>query len=249
LTWNFRDVPHALITGITKGGKTYFLSYMILCFVKAKAILKIIDPKKSDLLYLENYLGKENVVSENWHIARMLREALEEMEKRYKEFKDLSNYGYGKDYADYGYQPYVVLFDEVMAFMGGSAERKLKDEVNERLLEIIAKGRQAGVYIILTTQRADAKYIDASLRDQLGLRVALGKMSESGYRMTFGDEYKSLKLKNNNKGAGYVYIDGLTAEPQEFVSPFMDFDFISMLESMVGKKVVDVDIQKEQEAN
>jgi hypothetical protein len=246
LVWNFREAPHALITGITKGGKTYFLSYMILCFAKAKAVLKIIDPKKSDLSYLENYFGSENVVTGDWQIARILREALEEMERRYSEFKTFSNYAFGKDYSDYGYQPYIIVFDEVMAFMGGSAEDKLKKEVNNRLLEIIAKGRQAGVYMILTTQRADAKYIDTAMRDQLGLRVALGRLSETGYSMTFGEEYKKLKLKDINKGAGYVFVDGLTLEPQEFVSPFLDFDFISELESIVGKKFVD--LNKDQEA-
>lgn len=48
-------------------------------------------------------------------------------------------------------------------------------------------GRQAGYFLILACQRPDAKYLGDGIRDQFNFRVALGRMSELGYSMMFGE--------------------------------------------------------------
>lgn len=237
--WNYRKCPHALICGITGGGKTALLVYMIRSLLKAKATISIIDPKKSDLSYLEKYFG-DKVVCENHNIVTLMGQSVVMMNKRFEEFKARNDYAFGQDYHSYQYKPHFLFFDEVMAFFGGSADNKDKLLCKKYLLDIIAKGRQAGVFVIITTQRADTKFIDGAIRDQLGLRISLGKLSNDGYKMTFGRQ--DLTLSSNTIGAGFIYIDGLKWDrPRDFLSPYIpqSYDFIKDIENLVGILEVD----------
>jgi hypothetical protein len=235
LKWNFRKSPHALISGITGAGKTYFLAYIIRMLLSYNANVSIIDPKRSDLSFLKKYLGA-NVVYDNSDIVKLMENKVDEMEKRFDEFKKLPEYSFGKDYYDYGYDADVIIIDELMAFMGGSAEPENKKAVMNAMTDIVAKGRQSGFFVILSTQRSDTRFIDGALRDQLGLRTALGKMSEDGYKMVFGTGQKLLLTEKRN-GAGFIYIDGTTRFPSEFNAPYLnpDYDFIKDIENLLNK--------------
>ena len=56
-----------------------------------------------------------------------------------------------------------------------------------KLKQIVMLGRQSGFFLILACQRPDAKYLGDGIRDQFNFRVALGRMSELGYSMMFGE--------------------------------------------------------------
>ncbi|MEN8907174.1 MAG: hypothetical protein ABF289_14545, partial [Clostridiales bacterium] len=152
----------------------------------------------------------------------------------------------------------VIIFDEAMSFFGGSSSKTDKNIVNGYMLDIISKGRQAGVIIVITAQRADTEFIKGSVRDQLGLRVALGNVTNDGYTMAFGSGH-NLKFASSKKGAGYIYIDGITEYPIEFNAPYLDksYDFIKDIENLTGYKETnekidlkkDTDISKNMESN
>lgn len=233
--WNFRKCPHALIAGVTGKGKTYLLAYLIKIFLLLKADVKIIDPKISDLSHLKRFF-KENVASSPGEIAKILRETVEKMNERYEQFKYLVNYGFGKDYKDYGYKPMVIIFDEMAAFVA-SVDSKTSKEVNEYMMQIIMKGRQAGIFMILTTQRPDADVIKTAIRDQLGLRIALGEMTKTGYTMVFGSEFNDLELNSGAPGDGFIMIDGLHTKPVKFQSPYFnkDYKFIKDIATIVRR--------------
>lgn len=235
MSWNFRKCPHALIAGVTGKGKTYLLAYLIKMFMLIKADIKILDPKMSDLSYLERIINN-SVFSIPEQIAKTLREVKEKMNERYELFKNLSCYAFGKDYKDYGFTPILIIFDEVAAFMA-SVDKKLAKEIDDYLAEIILKGRQAGVFMILTTQRPDADVIKTAIRDQLGLRVTLGQMSKTGYSMVFGSEFNDLELNNNVPGNGYIFIDGLHTKPVKFQSPLFnqDYNFVKDLNKIIRR--------------
>jgi hypothetical protein len=236
LIWDFRRCPHGLIVGSTGSGKTYFLSYLILSFLRLGCLINILDPKRSDLSYLVKYLG-DSVQFEVDLIIRNLRLASEEMFKRYDVMRNSLDFSFGSDFFDYNIKPFFIVFDEVSAFMS-ILDKKRKDEVNKYLFDIILKGRQAGVFIIFTMQRADTEFIKGAIRDQLGLRVALGNSSNASLRMCFEDDYKDLgDIDVSIKGSGYIYIDGFTKKPVDFISPYLDIDFINEFEKFVEKKV------------
>lgn len=112
-----------------------------------------------------------------------------------------------------------------------TADKKVSSEAKEYLFALIMKGRQVGCFIEISMQRPDAEVLDGAIRDQLGCRVALGKMSKDGYRMIF-DTADFEYYNSDIIGSGYITITGQITEPTYFETPFFsnDFDFIEELE-------------------
>lgn len=79
--------------------------------------------------------------------------------------------------------------------------------------------------IMLACQRPDAKYLGDGIRDQFNFRVALGRMSELGYSMMFGEVKKEFFFKNV-KGCGYA--DTGKGVITEFYTPVVPkgYDFL-----------------------
>jgi len=220
VAWDFVKAPHALITGVTGGGKTYFLYYLIESLLNIGAELKIIDPKRSDLYGLRKTIGEENVAYAPGRVMAMCRELMEEMENRYEALDDTP---FGSNYEALGLKPRFLIFDEFIAFiekLGKSPEAKT---LMSYLTRVVLEGRQAGIFVIFATQRADAKYLPGAIRDNLGLRVSLGSLEKSGYRMTFGDVDKD--FEKFDKGHGYFWINGTTNTVREFYAPFLGKDY------------------------
>lgn len=94
-----------------------------------------------------------------------------------------------------------------------------------KLKQIVMLGRQSGFFLILACQRPDAKYLGDGIRDNFNFRVALGRMSELGYGMIFGEADKDFFLKQI-KGRGYV--DTGKSVISEFYTPLVPkgHDFI-----------------------
>lgn len=238
LVWNFTKSPHALICGATGGGKSTFIDYLIIEFLKRKSDVYICDPKQSDLSNLSLFFGEysNRVVGEPNHIARVVREVYEEMNRRYSEYiKNPEVFVYGGNYLTYNLKPVVLFFDEFTSFKL-ACDKKVCDEVMRRLSEIVLKGRQVGVSIILSTQQPNSNSISTEIRDNLSLRVSLGSLSSEGYRMAFGSGYD---LKNiEGVGVGYIYINGLGwNKPFEFESPYMSLrgeDFTQEIERLIN---------------
>lgn len=239
ITWDFVQMPHALIQGGTGSGKTLFLLSLVYSFLKLHAKVTIVDPKKLDLSYLEYVPSLEDrVFYARGGIERAVREFHDEMEERAEEMRRLSNGQSGLNYADLGLQPHFLIFDEYVAFLSiytrSQKDFQAKDELLRLLKRVLLLGRQAGFFLICTMQRADAEYFPDGMRDQFGLRVALGANSSQGYRMVFGDIDKNLVLKTG-KGRGYVMLG--TNDVKEFYAPFVskNFDFTKEIAALFGE--------------
>ncbi len=222
LNWDISKQPHALICGGTGSGKTYFINYLILEFLKKQAEIFVCDPKNSDLGQLKAYLGADKVATDGNNIAKVCRLTNEAMEKRYTEMND--NFVYGSNYIDHNYNPIVLIFDELGAFRA-YADRKTYDETMSYLKAVILKGRQAGVFVILATQQPNANNVPTEIRDNLSMIVALGNMSNQGYQMCFGETIKELQ-SISGAGCGYIYLDGKGWEkPRYYEAPYIDKNF------------------------
>ena len=227
--------PHILVSGGTGSGKSIFISVLILEFFKRKSTIYIADPKNSDLGSLSHYLGDKYVATTPNNIARIVRLVVEEMQERYQYMRD--NFQYGSNFADHGFKPVWLICDEMGAFQASGTDKKSRDvivEVMDGIKQIILLGRQAGVFILVSAQQMRAETLNTDLRDNLGLRIALGANSNEGYRMVFGsatpDNLKPIEVK----GAGYLYMQGSGREnAQYWESPYLDtkqFNFISELQ-------------------
>ncbi|HDP5802690.1 TPA: cell division protein FtsK [Staphylococcus aureus] len=237
ILWDFVKAPHALITGVTGGGKTYFLFYMIRELFKRNAEVRLLDPKVSDLSFMKNVIGTEKVADTKGQIFKQLREANEEMEHRFRMMNESEYYQLGSNFRNFDLPPYFVIFDEVTAFTS-TLDKKELQEMNDYLINIIMKGRQAGVFMFLTAQRPDADVIKGNVRDQLGLRVSMGNLSADGYRMTFGQTDKAFQpIHESDIGRGYISILGQYNEPILFDAPLMEqYDFVADVKQILNKE-------------
>ena len=76
VTYNPAKSPHILISGGTGSGKSMFMSFLLIEFLKQKSTTYLCDPKNSDLGALSNYLGQKNVATTPNNIARVIRLAV-----------------------------------------------------------------------------------------------------------------------------------------------------------------------------
>ena len=220
-----------LLAGVTGGGKTTFLNYLIIEMKKMRGTVYICDPKRSDLASIQHIWGKEYVASDVNNISRLTREVKEKMMDRFLNYKENpQNFIYGASYVDYGLPPIFLIFDELGAFRA-SADKKVFGETMSNLTEIILKGREMGVFVCLATQQPNAQNIPTEMRDNLSVRVALGNMSNEAYRMIFGD-LEGLETVRG-QGTGYIFLDGLGwSIPKYFETPFLDYERFDFIEEL-----------------
>ena len=229
--WEYDALPHMLIAGGTGGGKTYFILTIIEALLQTNAKLYILDPKNSDLADLETvmsdvYYRKEDMLS-------CVNRFYEKMIARSEEMKTHPKYKTGENYAYLDLPANFLIFDEYVAFMDMLGRDSI--DVMSKLKQIIMLGRQAGFFLILACQRPDAKYLGDGMRDNFNFRVALGRMSELGLSMMFGETNKDFFLKQI-KGRGYVDVG--TSVISEFYTPLVPkgYDFLARIGQLTGKE-------------
>ena len=233
--WEYDKLPHMLIAGGTGGGKTYFILTLIEALLRTNAVLFVLDPKNADLADLQAvmpdvYYKKEDMLA-------CIDRFYEEMMKRSEDMKLMENYRTGENYAYLGLPAHFLIFDEYVAFMEMLGTKENAAVLN-KLKQIVMLGRQAGFFLILACQRPDAKYLGDGIRDQFNFRVALGRMSEMGYGMMFGETTKDFFLKQI-KGRGYVDVG--TSVISEFYTPLVPkgHDFLKEIKKLIDMKLME----------
>ncbi|WP_254865205.1 cell division protein FtsK [Solibacillus isronensis] len=223
----------AIIQAPTGQGKTRFLSYLILSAAKIGADIYLIDGKRSDLFALRFAF---NEVDRNSHIAstpnqtcKLLRELNERMNLRYEIYFSTESSTVGSNFTTYKLRPIFLFFDELIATMGEN--KKIGKEIESLLIQIMLKGRAAGIFAILSSQRFSAEVLSTTIRENAGMRVALGRMSKDSYRMVFGDFYEELPSAEKGIGKGYIFLDGLGwSTPRAFQTPLLDTNKVDVKE-------------------
>lgn len=230
--WTYDSLPHMLIAGGTGSGKTYFILTIIEALLKTNAVIFVLDPKNADLADLSEVMP--NVYAQKDDISACVEKFYEQMMARSQSMKEMSEYKTGENYAYLGLAPYFLIFDEYVAYMEILSTKESSIILN-KLKQIVMLGRQAGFFLILACQRPDAKYLGDGIRDQFNFRVALGRMSELGYSMMFGEVNKEFFLKRI-KGRGYV--DTGTSVISEFYTPLIPkkYNFLMEIQCLVRKR-------------
>lgn len=157
---------------------------------------------------------------------------------------DTKNFKYGSNFEYHGFKPVWILFDEMGAFQANATDKKSKvvvTEVMDGIKQIILLGRQSGVFCLISAQQMSANTLNTDLRDNLGLRIALGNNSQEGYRMIFGSATPETIPSVEVKGSGLLYMQGNGKESAQYwESPYVDmkkFDFIEELKKYIYKIV------------
>ncbi|EQA3584224.1 TPA: DUF87 domain-containing protein [Enterococcus faecalis] len=230
--WSYDSLPHMLIAGGTGGGKTYFILTIIETLLQTNATIYVLDPKNADLADLETVMP--NVYYKKEDMIDCLNQFYDEMMLRNENMKLIDGYKTGKNYAYLNLPAHFLVFDEYTSFMEMIGRDSI--EVMSKLKQIVMLGRQSGFFLILACQRPDAKYLGDGIRDNFNFRVALGRMSELGYNMMFGENDKAFFLKPI-KGRGYVDVG--TSVISEFYTPLVpkEHDFLDAIQELNQHKL------------
>ncbi|PTL11955.1 otitis media-associated H10 [Staphylococcus gallinarum] len=241
VTYNPAKSPHILISGGTGSGKSMFMSFLLIEFLKQRSTTYLCDPKNSDLGSLSNYFGDKYVATTPNNIARVIRLAVDEMKSRYDYMNE--NFIYGSNFETHGFKPVWILFDEIGAFQAYGTDKKSKEIINEtmdRIKQIILLGRQAGCFILIAGQQINANNLSTELRDNFSLRISLGFNSSEGLRMMFGSATPDVTIPIEVKGAGLLYLHGNGKEQAHYYeSPYIDpeqFNFIEKLKNYIPEQ-------------
>lgn len=233
--WDYNTIPHGLIAGATGSGKTYFLNYVICCLLYNKADITFIDPKSADVKAIGQVVNKDKTACEEKEILKLVEDFSKEMTARQE---IIGNSGkVNATYLDFNMKPMFLIFDELAAFKAGVEDKKTATAVENQLKKIILMGRSTGNFVILVAQQPNANVIETGIRDQLGLKVALGNIKNELRLMMFGAEIKLHTLDSTQKGVGYISVAG--GEPYKFYAPDLGskFNYIEEIKKLKLEKV------------
>lgn len=199
LMWNYAEYPHILVLGETGQGKSVFIRYLLKEIFYAGFDVWCVDGKKIDYSKVKT-IFKEYCANDTdkTNIIYTLEKFKNEMQLRYDSMVERGIYNYSEDESLY---PVFLLIDEYLTIIE-TADKKEQTAIKKLASEIIWLGRAAGYFLIMTMQRADAKYIDGAIRDNFACRVIVGKASKESYSMIF-----DRKLKGFEKGRAWVQIN------------------------------------------
>lgn len=225
LYWDFRKFSHAIITGMTGSGKSYYLSTLLeqLNDIEDSKII-IVDPKISDAARWAK--SKDNVeliipnLSDNSGIGNsfleQINDKLAEVEKimyqRQSEmFEDVSETS--KSFPN---NPVFLFIDELASLTSKDISRPVINEFWSHLGRICLLGRESNINLIVSLQKPLNTYIDTALREQFSLKMTLGPSTLSTLKLLFDDLDSMPFVPNlNEKGVGIVSIGGSNIQPVE----------------------------------
>ena len=217
LTWDLSKTPHALIAGDSGSGKTAVLMTLMAQLMAGGATIKVIDPK-AEFLFLEKILPENSVVRDFEEVLSLLKETVKQMEDWNviigEVIREAPSYSLGMTGVDIYMRPTILVMDEVGSLVAG-VDRKKLNEFNGYLTRIVQMGRSSLTNVILTTQQPNAQVISTAIRDQLSLRILMGKPSPELKRMVFGD---GVDLRDTLIApyTGFYVLSGKTREPLKF---------------------------------
>lgn len=182
---------HLIVGGSTGSGKTTFIQCLILSLLISSQDCKIvfIDPKCGLSASSFGDCSRVEIISEPTNAVEYLRKKTEEMDERYEEMTKM----------DVSHINEVIVVDELNDLI-------LQDKETDTYLSRLAlKARQAGIYLVLGTQRPDASTLSGNLRSNIVSRIAL-KVAKSRDSQIILDEVGAEKLLG--EGDMLVKIDG-----------------------------------------
>ncbi len=231
LSWTTSQ-PMGLIVGPTGSGKTSLLKAMVISFLVNNNNNKIftIDGKGAFLSVAMSRIGR--VATDGQTALELTAELCQIMQQRYEELNADKDSEKDSTHAELFKQGSILLIvDELLSLvvemqasdkMVKPAER-IYPQFYSNLMSLIVKGRQSSISVIVSGQMMPASILPTEARDSLGLRIALGRMSQQQAQEIFGVGLKDLPRADTSNFEGLIWLNGLDWEsPKPFKSPYYD---------------------------
>ncbi|MDR1453301.1 MAG: DNA translocase FtsK [Candidatus Margulisbacteria bacterium] len=178
---SLQDMPHLLIAGATGSGKSVCVNSLIMSILLKSAPQDVrfvmIDPKKVELSVYSDLPHLAAPVVDDAQMAQIVLKhwALPEMENRYEEFKKAG----ARNIEDFNrrpgrHLPYVVIIIDELADLMLVASKNVEESINR----LAAKGRAAGLHLVIATQRPSVDVITGLIKANVPSRVAFAVKSQ-----------------------------------------------------------------------
>ena len=211
------EAPHLLISGTTGSGKSVCLNDIILSLINYNTCrdlkLILIDPKGTEL---KNYRRvphlQRSIITDSGEALEAFRWAYREMEKR---FKRLDRLGVRDLDERPELFPRLVIAVDEFANLGFNAQNK--KEMLKIIAQISAKGRAAGVHLIICTQSPRAVFLPPEIKVNFTSRLVFRAASVAESKIML-DRAGAERL--TGKGDG-LYLSTDSPEPVRFQAAFV----------------------------
>ncbi|MBD5132732.1 MAG: DNA translocase FtsK [Clostridiales bacterium] len=225
---DLEKVPHLLIAGQTGSGKSAGLNSLItsLLYKSSPDDLRfiLIDPKRVEFSKYRGmpHLLFEKTISEPNDALNALKWAAGEMDRR---FTVMAKYSCSK-LSEYNALPevtsgkidklphIVIIIDELANLM----QSQVSGEIENRISQIAALARAAGIHLIVATQRPSADVITGTIKANLTSRIAFAVKDATNSRIII-DEVGAEALRGNGD---MLYYPQDAAAPRRVQGSFVD---------------------------
>ena len=198
--YNSSNECHLLIAGATGSGKSVCLDVVVNNLLNRKNVeLYLQDTKMVDLYKYKNRKNVKYYSEGKENIEEVLEDLIKEMNRRYKILRRV----------DKQFKPIFIIIEELASF------NPKEDKVFYKLLsEILAKGRAASIYAILTTQTPYAEILPGVLKSNINTKIGLKVNTKEASKVVCGDYDALMNLKG--KGHGKIFTGSSVKEIQCF---------------------------------
>ncbi|QDZ41109.1 cell division protein FtsK [Euhalothece natronophila Z-M001] len=185
---------HFLVGGGTGSGKSEFLKSLVLSLIERhtpeQVKIALVDPKRVTFPDFENsdWLMSP-IIKERDRAIEFMEELVSKMEERYhllEKAKCADLKRYNQQLTQQGKNPVphlVCVFDEYADFM---ADKEIAKQLESSIKRLGGMARAAGIHLIISTQRPEAKIVTPIIRSNLPGRVALKTNSEGDSKIILG---------------------------------------------------------------
>jgi S-DNA-T family DNA segregation ATPase FtsK/SpoIIIE len=123
----------------------------------------------------------------------------------------------------------IVVAVNELAFYTASGDRKQRAEFADRLRDLVARGRAAGIIVLAATQRPSSDVVPTSLRDLFGFRWALRCSTPDASDTILGRGWatngvSATDVPAESRGVGYLLAEG--GQPARCKAYYLDDDTI-----------------------
>ena len=179
--YNSPNECHLLIAGATGSGKSVCLDVVVNSLLNRKNIeLYLQDTKMVDLYKYKNRINVKYYGEGKENIEEVLEDLVKEMNRRYKILRRV----------DKQFKPIFIIIEELASF------NIKEDKVFYKLLsEILAKGRAAKIFIILTTQTPYAEVLPGQLKANVNTKIGLKVNTKEASKIISGDYNELINLR------------------------------------------------------
>lgn len=183
---DLEEMPHLLIAGQTKSGKSVMINTLLASFLyrNTPSDLKLIlvDPKHVEMAPYDDIPHLlAPVVTEPEKCISALKWAVAEMERRLKTFAEVKQrdiQGYNALKKEEGMPHIVIVIDELADLMMVASR-----DVEALIARIAQKARAAGIHLVLATQRPDANVVTGIIKANVPAQVAFAVKDQVNSRI------------------------------------------------------------------